>query len=136
MGVRSGAELIQLDLTTQRNAPGVALTTRGLAPNDWSVQMHPHSTHTPSTPSTESHPQISFEALVWRHPALEGIFAEAESTRDWTVFGLVSGDETFTNGLVTYRAWSAYRQAISPTWAVGSDLASPRLITDAQFAGQ
>ena len=63
-------------------------------------------------------------------------YFNTESTRDWTVFGLVSGDETFTHGLVTYRAWSAYRQAIAPAWALGSDTANPRLITDAQFTGQ
>ncbi|MEN3271979.1 MAG: mannan endo,4-beta-mannosidase [Actinomycetota bacterium] len=59
----------------------------------------------------------------------------ATTRQNWAVFGGSSGDETFTDGLKTYRAWRAYRVGIASTTIVGSDAANPRLLTDAQFLG-
>lgn len=58
---------------------------------------------------------------------------------DWSVLGGSEGDETFTLGLTTFRAWKAYRAGVAgvagPT-IVGSDTANPRLLTAARFRGR
>jgi beta-mannanase len=61
-------------------------------------------------------------------------FNEDKET-DWAVFGGTGGDGTFKYGRTTYKTYSAYKTAII-THGISSDTTQPRLITDAQFAGQ
>lgn len=61
-------------------------------------------------------------------------FNEDKET-DWAVFGGTGGDTTFKYGRVTYyKAYSSYKTAVN-TYTSGPDTNNPRLLTDAQFAG-
>lgn len=61
-------------------------------------------------------------------------FNEDKET-DWAVFGGAGGDTTFRYGRATYRAFSAYRAAVSQPEALSPTPGDARLLTDAQFAG-
>jgi hypothetical protein len=65
--------------------------------------------------------------LVW--------FNEDKET-DWAVFGGSNGDGTYVDGRTRYKVFSAYQTAVSNSNFVGSTHGAPRLLTDAQFAGQ
>jgi len=55
---------------------------------------------------------------------------------DWAVFGGAGGDETFLHAGTEYSAYSAYRHAVTAARVAGPDMANPRLISDARFAGR
>jgi len=55
---------------------------------------------------------------------------------DFTMFGGTEGTGTYTYGTTTYNVFTGYKQAISPSWVIPSDPNNPRVLTDAQFAGQ
>lgn len=59
-----------------------------------------------------------------------------DKEKDWSVLGGIEGDETFTLGLTTFRAWKAYREGVAGATIAGSDTANPRLLTASQFAGR
>ncbi len=65
--------------------------------------------------------------LVW--------FNEDKET-DWAIFGGSNGDGTYVDGRTRYKVFSAYQTAVSNSNFVGSTHGAPRLLTDAQFAGQ
>lgn len=54
---------------------------------------------------------------------------------DWGVFDGASGDESYRYGRTTYKAYSAYRNAVASPALLPADKANPRLLTDAQFRG-
>lgn len=54
---------------------------------------------------------------------------------DWAVFGGASGDGTFKSGRTTYKTYAAYKGAVGANVYAAPNTSSPRLITDAQFAG-
>jgi mannan endo-1,4-beta-mannosidase len=64
--------------------------------------------------------------LIW--------FNEDKET-DWAIFGGADGDGTFKFGRTTYKTYAAYKAAVAVNVFATPDTANPRLITDAQFAG-
>jgi hypothetical protein len=62
-------------------------------------------------------------------------FNEDKET-DWAIFGGNGGDSTFSYGRTSYNAYSSYKNAVASTALITSDANNPRLLTDAQFAGQ
>ncbi len=62
-------------------------------------------------------------------------FNEDKET-DWAVFGGARGNEQYKAGRTTYRAYSAYRQAVAPDRFLSSNVANPRLLGDEEFAGE
>ncbi len=62
-------------------------------------------------------------------------FNEDKET-DWAVFGGTNGDSDFKVGRTTYKTYSAYKAAVGGDSILASDSSNPRLLTDAQFAGQ
>lgn len=61
-------------------------------------------------------------------------FNEDKET-DWAVFGGARGDEQIKVGRTTYRAYAAYRLAVSGAEFLPSSDTDPRLLTSEQFAG-
>jgi len=55
---------------------------------------------------------------------------------DFTMFGGSEGTASYTSGTTTYKVFTGYKQAVSPSWVLSSDPKNPRLLTDSQFAGQ
>jgi beta-mannanase len=63
-------------------------------------------------------------------------FNEDKET-DWAVFGGANGDGTYDDeGGATYQIYAAYKTAVGGASFIPSDGGNPRLLTDAQFAGQ
>ena len=56
-------------------------------------------------------------------------------TRATRIFGGANGDGTFKFGRTTYKTYAAYKAAVAVNVFATPDTANPRLITDAQFAG-
>ncbi|MSV35895.1 MAG: endoglucanase [Bryobacterales bacterium] len=54
---------------------------------------------------------------------------------DWAIFGGANGDGTYKSGRTTYKTYAAYKAAVTVNVFVTPSTANPRLITDAQFAG-
>lgn len=54
---------------------------------------------------------------------------------DFTIFGGRTGNTSTKVGRTTYKAYSAYREAVSSGSLVPSTPSNPRLLTDAQFRG-
>ncbi len=73
-----------------------------------------------------AHAAVDARMVVW--------FNEDKET-DWAVFGGANGDEAWRVGRRQYKAYSAYRNAVQDARLLGSDAASPRLLSDAQFRG-
>jgi mannan endo-1,4-beta-mannosidase len=63
------------------------------------------------------------------------IWFNEDKETDWAVFGGAKGDTTFRYGRTTFRAFSAYRAAVSRPQALSPVPGDARLLTDAQFAG-
>lgn len=61
-------------------------------------------------------------------------FNEDKET-DWAVFGGTGGDTVFKYGRTSYKAYASYKTAVG-VYGVPSDPTHPRLLSDAQFAGQ
>lgn len=76
-----------------------------------------------------------FNYLLANDIRLVAWFNEDKET-DWAVFGGARGDSTFKSGRTTYRTYAAYRSAVGFDALIPSDPGNPRLLTDAQFAGQ
>ncbi len=55
-----------------------------------------------------------------------------EKETDWAVFGGTRGDVTVGGSL----AYSGYKDGSTQTNFISSNISNPRLLTDAQFAGQ
>lgn len=55
---------------------------------------------------------------------------------DWAVFGGADGDGTYRVGHSVYNTYSSYKGAVDAAAYTSSDAANPRLLSDAQFAGQ
>jgi hypothetical protein len=53
---------------------------------------------------------------------------------DWAIFGGANGDATFKFGRTTYKAYTNYKSVVGAN-IFTAPTSSPRLITDAQFAG-
>ena len=83
----------------------------------------------------------------WSHAndARMQVLFNIDKEAPWAFFGYVNGDETFhadcvdppactTN--VDFKGYSGYRERVGDPWVKGSDLANPRLLTDAEFLGQ
>lgn len=109
-----------------------AMTTKPLA-----ITELASSTSIDSGNSTEAKSQWTADAfkyaltqnvkmLVW--------FNEDKET-DWATFGGTRGDGTFTYGQ-PYITNSAYNTSVGASSFVSSSSSNPRLLTDAQFAGQ
>lgn len=60
----------------------------------------------------------------------------ADGLDTWAVFGQTYGDETHTSGGRTFRAFSAYREAVGRSSVITTNPSNPRLLTDSQFLGQ
>jgi beta-mannanase len=76
-----------------------------------------------------------FAYLSARNVKLVSWFNTDKET-DWAVFGGANGDGTYTSGRTAYRTYSTYKTAVGAPATVASDPGNPRLLTDAQFAGQ
>jgi beta-mannanase len=76
-----------------------------------------------------------FNYLAARDVRLVAWFNEDKET-DWAIFGGTGGDGTFTFSRTNYRTYSAYRTGVGSSNVVGANANNPRLLTDAQFAGQ
>lgn len=76
-----------------------------------------------------------FNFLAARDVRLVAWFNEDKET-DWMVFGGANGDGTFTFSRTNYKTYSAYRTGVGSSGIIASNAANPRLLTDAQFAGQ
>jgi hypothetical protein len=62
-------------------------------------------------------------------------FNEAKET-DWAIFDGPTGDSTFNYNDTTYNTYSTYKSAVTSSSISSTDPTNPRLLTDAQFAGQ
>jgi beta-mannanase len=110
-----------------------ALTTRPLA-----ITEVASSTATSSGTSVAAKLQWItdfFSYLSLKNVKLVSWFNTDKET-DWAVFGGANGDGSYTSGHTTYRTYSTYRTAVGGASVVASDPNNPRLLTDAQFAGQ
>lgn len=87
------------------------------AKSQWITQLFAYSTA----------PLTNVRMLVW--------FNQDKET-DWAVFGGTHGDESYRSGRTTYKAYSAYRNAVKGVGLVPANTATPRLISDIEFAGQ
>jgi mannan endo-1,4-beta-mannosidase len=96
--------------STTSTAGGVNLTAK----SDWITQLFDYAL---------SH---DVRMIAW--------FNEDKET-DWTVFGGRNGTETFRSGKTTYKAYSAYRQAVKSNSLTASNPKDPRLLSDALFKG-
>ncbi|HEY8563746.1 MAG TPA: glycosyl hydrolase [Pyrinomonadaceae bacterium] len=101
-------------------------------------------TETGSTTSTTSGTSVPaksqwltdfFNYLAARDVRLVAWFNEDKET-DWAIFGGLNGDGSVKIGRTTYKTYNAYRTGVGSSSLVGSSAANPRLLTDAQFAGQ
>jgi mannan endo-1,4-beta-mannosidase len=101
-------------------------------------------TETGSTTSTLSGVSVAaklqwttdfFNYLAARDVRLVAWFNEDKET-DWAIFGGGGGDGTFTLSRTNYKTYSTYRTGVGSANVVGANAANPRLLTDAQFAGQ
>ena len=101
-------------------------------------------TETGSTTSTLSGTSVAakaqwltdfFNFLAARDVRLVAWFNEDKET-DWMIFGGVNGDGSVKVGRTTYKTYSTYLSGVSAASIIGSSANNPRLLTDAQFAGQ
>lgn len=76
-----------------------------------------------------------FAYLPTRNVAMVSWFNTDKET-DWAVFGGSNGDGTYSVGPTNSKTYSTYRTAVGATNLIGPDTTNPRLLTDAQFAGQ
>jgi mannan endo-1,4-beta-mannosidase len=76
-----------------------------------------------------------FTYVAARDVRLVAWFDEDKET-DWAVFGGARGDGTFRYLRTTYTTYASYRTAVGSASLVPSSTSNPRLLTDAQFAGQ
>jgi beta-mannanase len=77
----------------------------------------------------------AFNYILSRNIKMVVWFNEAKET-DWAIFGSPTGDSTFNYNGTTYNTYSTYKSAVSPSSILSTDPTNPRLLTDAQFAGQ
>jgi beta-mannanase len=63
------------------------------------------------------------------------IWFNEDKETDWAVFGGTGGDTTFKYGRTNYNGYASYKTAVG-AHGIPSDTTNPRLLTDAQFAGQ
>ncbi len=61
-------------------------------------------------------------------------FNEDKAT-DWAMFGGTGGDGTFKFGRTSYITYASYKTAVG-AYTTGADTTNPRLLADAQLAGQ
>jgi hypothetical protein len=63
------------------------------------------------------------------------VWFNADKETDWATFGGSGGDGTFRFGRTSYRTLAAYKAAVNRSEAVSPVAGNPRILTDAQFAG-
>lgn len=112
---------------------GVLTTNRPLALTEFAS-----STSSFGSVSIAAKSQWTMDAM--NYAAANGIrmvcwFNEDKET-DWAIFGGSRGDGQFKFGRTTYKTYSSYRSAVAAVGFVTTSATNPRLLTDAQFAGQ
>jgi glycosyl hydrolase family 26 len=63
------------------------------------------------------------------------VWFNQDKETDWAIFGGANGDGTFKFGKTTYKTYAAYKAAVGANVFAAPDTGNPKLITDAQFAG-
>jgi len=110
-----------------------AVTTRPLAITEFAS-----STSTSSGTSVAAKGQWltdTFKYTLAQNIKMIVAFNEDKET-DWAAFGGSRGDSTFTYSSQTYITHAAYNTSVGASNFVSSSSINPRLLTDAEFAGQ